>query len=69
MRVVHAGTVNPNTPESDLQPTVLHEVGVSHDDAMIIVRLMATDPLDAMDRVRAMSEQEVLAIAVKTEAA
>lgn len=48
MRAVSAKTVNPNTPESDLQRFVLHEVTLSDGSKR---RIMAEDPIDAINKV------------------
>lgn len=59
-RVIDASTSFPNTSESDLQPQVLHDVGVIlADGARVTVRLMASDPGVAIDRVKAMSDEAV----------
>ena len=50
VRVVSAHTSRPNTPESDLQPTVMHDVHLSDGT---VVKMMAIDPIDAMDKVTA----------------
>lgn len=62
IRIVSAHTVYPNTPETDLMPQVLHQVGVNVNGTHLEVRLMARDPLDAGDIVRDMSEQEIEAL-------
>ena len=48
MNAVSAKTSFPNTPESDLREHVLHDVTLSNG---LITRTMATDPIDAIDRV------------------
>lgn len=48
MRAERAKTTYPNTLESDLQECVLHDVTLSNG---LITRTMATDPIDAIDRV------------------
>ena len=64
-RVVSAHTTNPNTPESDKLPRVMHTVSIRFDGEteMKEVQLMAADPLDAMDRVRLMDQEHLLKIA------
>ena len=50
----------PNTPETDAMPQVLHHVGVRViTDGVELnetVELLAADPQDAMDKVKAMSD-------------
>jgi hypothetical protein len=44
-----------NSPETDRMSEVLHDVSVRNEEGIFeTVRLMAADPLDAMDRVRIM---------------
>ena len=62
VKVVSSGTVFSNTPETDLLPTVLHRVCVEIDARPLEVTLLAADPLDAMDRIHAMSVEDVLAL-------
>lgn len=53
---ISAGTSFPNTPESDLQPFVAHDVNVGlADGSTVTVRISAADPGEALDKVRAMS--------------
>lgn len=61
LRIVNtAGTLHPNTPESDLLPTVLHRVSGSDLDrqAAFHVVVDATEPGDAIDKVATMPEEE-----------
>lgn len=60
-RQVYSGyTAQRNTPETDAMPTVLHHVGVRVvTDGVELgetVELYATDPQDAMHRVKTMSD-------------
>jgi hypothetical protein len=48
LRVTSAWTKNSNTPETDKQPQVEHEVELSDGT---IRTVMAADPLDAIDKV------------------
>ena len=51
-RVVSARTTNPNTPESDLLPEVMHTVYLfSEEHGQRTVDLLASDPLNAIDKV------------------
>jgi hypothetical protein len=53
MRPVSAHTSHPNTPETDRDRTVEHDVMVVGADGMReTVRLHATDPMNAIDLVR-----------------
>jgi hypothetical protein len=50
-----AKTTSSNSAESDRVREVLHDVAVrTNSNVVETVRLLATDPLDAMDRVRLM---------------
>lgn len=54
-RATAAYVSHPNTPESDLQRFVEHDVCVKMDGGgEFVVRLMATDPGDAIDKINAM---------------
>ena len=60
---IHAGTSFPNTPESDRQTHVLIDVNVRRQNkSEETVRLYATDPGDAISKIRDMSDQEFLAL-------
>ena len=48
MRAVSAKTVYPNTPETDCQRFVLHEVTLSDGSKR---KIMAEDPIDAINKV------------------
>lgn len=62
-RVVSSGTSFPNTPESDRQHYVLHDVTVETTDGRCeVVRLPATDPLGAMDAVRSMRAEQFMSL-------
>jgi hypothetical protein len=62
-KVHTAGTSFPNTPESDLQPTVMCDVYVTlADGTAATVRIKARDPLVAMERVKSMTDDEVAAL-------
>ncbi len=70
VRGVSARTVYSNTPETDLLPTVLHRVCVLVDGQDVEVVLQATDPINALDLVNAMSPEQILALPrMKEEAA
>lgn len=59
-KVRSAGTSFPNTPESDRQPMVMHDVHVTlADGTAATVRTMATDPGDAIDRIKRMSDDAI----------
>lgn len=66
--VLCSHTTNPNTPESDKLPEVLHDVRVRVTDGrgpgtkIITVRVMARDPGYAIDKVKAMSDEEFNAL-------
>lgn len=61
---VSAGTSFPNTPESDMRPTVACDVDVKlADGSTEVVRLFASDPGEALDKVRGMSEETFKALA------
>lgn len=53
-RVVSAHTTRSNTPETDKLAQVMHTVNIRFPDQQqdMTYQLMASDPLDAMDRVR-----------------
>ena len=58
-----AGTSFPNTPESDLQPTVAHDVNMRLADGTTeVVRLHAADPGEAIDKIKSMSDQAYQAL-------
>lgn len=60
MRAVSAKVSQPNTPESDLRRLVLHTVTLSNG---LQTELMATDPIDAIDRVnRAIKNQVTMVL-------
>lgn len=62
-RVISACTSFPNSPESDLQPQVWHDVNVLlADGQQVTVRLMAADPFVAGDRIKAMTDEQVAAL-------
>lgn len=48
MRAERAKTTYPNTPESDLQERVLHDVYLSNG---LVTRVMAECPIDAINKV------------------
>lgn len=48
MNAISAKVSFPNTPESDRRERVLHDVTLSNG---LVSRMMATDPIDAIDRV------------------
>ena len=53
VRVVSACVANPNTPETDSQEFVPHDVTVELKDGVeAIVRVVARDPMDAMETVQ-----------------
>jgi hypothetical protein len=52
IRVISARTKYSNSPETDLQPYVMHIVEAEVKGQLIQTELMATDPLDAMDKAR-----------------
>jgi hypothetical protein len=55
---ISAGTSFPNTPESDTQLKVSHDVTVQLPDGTVeTVRFMATDPMTAIDDIRSMSDE------------
>lgn len=52
LRVVSGHTTYPNSPETDVLREVLNDVTVEFaDSTRIMVRVLATDPADAMDCV------------------
>lgn len=63
-RVISARTTHSNTPESDQQPEVLHDVTVFSRENGIdgYVQIMATEPSDALDRAHKLSLEEVRAL-------
>jgi hypothetical protein len=55
---ISAGTSFPNTPESDKQQFVSHDVNVElTDGTLVTVRLSATDGGEAIDRIKRMSDE------------
>ena len=61
MRALRAKTTFPNTPESDLQECVLHDVYMSNG---LVTRMMATDPMDAIAKVnKAIDNHETMVLA------
>ncbi|MGF6641833.1 hypothetical protein [Paraburkholderia sp. MM6662-R1] len=51
-RAFSAHTTHPNTPESDRQRTVEHDVTVALSDGTSeVVRIQAVDPMEAIDAV------------------
>lgn len=58
---VRSWVAEPNTPESDLKEFVTHVVKFESvdDDKTHEVRLRATDPMDAIDRVHAMAANAI----------
>ena len=67
--VLCSHTTNPNTPESDKLPEVLHDVRVRIPDEefegctkIVTVQIMARDPGYAIDKVKAMSDEEFNAL-------
>ncbi len=60
MRVLSAYTSFPNTPETDKQPLVMHDVILR--DEVKPVRVMASDPIGAIDKVNAMTDEEVASL-------
>lgn len=65
-RAVSAHTTHRNTPESDLQAEVQHDVDVSFTDGRpgITVRLYAACPMTALDKVNALPESVLLGLAI-----
>lgn len=59
-KILSAYTTFSNTKETDQMPQVLHDVSIQIDDINFIIEIMAQDPMDAIDRVHAMSEEECL---------
>jgi hypothetical protein len=61
MRAERAKTTYPNTPESDLQERVLHDVYLSNG---LVTRVMATDPIDAIKLVnKAIDNHDTMVLA------
>lgn len=52
IELISAGTVHPNTPESDMQKMVLHEVKYLEDGEKKTIKILATDPGDALSYAR-----------------
>lgn len=64
------GVAQPNTPETDAMPEVMHRVWVRFDDPTYgekELRFMAADPCDAINRVNRMTTNEAKAL-IYTEA-
>lgn len=60
---ISSSTSFPNTPESDRRPSVYHDVDVKLlDGSTETVRLMATDPFDAVEKVRNMPDATFLGL-------
>lgn len=55
-RVIGAAVSAPNTPESDAQEFVLHDVEVESGGKPFVIRIMARDPADAIDAAHKFSE-------------
>ena len=53
--VVSAQTKNPNTAETDKEPTVMHVVSLTGGES---IEVMASAPMDAMEKVRRRLESE-----------
>ena len=47
-RVLSAHVSSPNTPKSDAEPKVDHDVSVQTDTGVVTIRVYANDPLDAI---------------------
>lgn len=56
-KILSSQTTMPNTPESDKLPKVMHNVVVVHDGNPLTLHVMATDPIDAQDIVRSLSDE------------
>jgi len=70
--VLCAHTSGPNTIETDKQPEVLHDVrvravnGRGPGTSIITVQIMAKEPGHAIDKIKAMSEEEFATLPRKT---
>lgn len=56
-KVIGACVSQPNTPESDKQEYVLHDVEVEADGKRFMIRIFARDPADAIDSAHSFSEK------------
>lgn len=59
IRKISAHVSKPNTPESDIQRQVMHDVTFVLDGAESKISLMAECPMDAISKVRAMSPEQL----------
>jgi hypothetical protein len=57
-RAFSARTAQPNTPETDKKPKVLHKVNVETDKGKVTVLVMSTDPVEAIKDVNNMTQEE-----------
>lgn len=60
LRVIHAGTAAPNTPETDRMPVIKHRVHGTFIDTGEEwgVLIMTKEPGDAIDKVKAMTDEQ-----------
>lgn len=59
-KILSAYTTLPNTKETDQMPQVLHDVSIQINGVNFLIEIMAQDPMDAIDKAYAMSEDECL---------
>lgn len=57
--ILSAYTSFSNTKETDLLLEVMHDVCFTMNNTQYTIRILAADPIDAMDKTHKMSEKEV----------